>query len=115
MTSKPPEELRLDRLATPIGEALIVTDEMGFLRAFDWADHEPRMARLLRLHYGSIRPRPGSAPGDMIDRLSRYFDGDIACLGRIPWRTAGTPFQRRVWSGLTAIAPGTTSSYGALA
>src|SRR5690348_3722489 len=115
MTNKLPDELCLDRLATPIGEALIVTDEKGYLRAFDWADHEPRMARLLRLHYGSIRPRPGAAPGDMIDRLSRYFEGDIACLAPIPWRTAGTLFQRRVWTALTAIAPGTTLSYGALA
>ena len=46
MNSKPPERLRLDRLATPIGEALIVTDEAGLLRAFDWADREPSMARL---------------------------------------------------------------------
>ena len=29
MNSKPPERLWLDRLATPIGEALIVTDEAG--------------------------------------------------------------------------------------
>jgi methylated-DNA-[protein]-cysteine S-methyltransferase len=40
MTNKPPERLRLDRLATPIGEAMIVTDEVGCLRAFDWADRE---------------------------------------------------------------------------
>ena len=56
MTSKLPERLRLDRLATPIGEALIVTDEAGCLRAFDWADREVSMARLLRLHYGSMVP-----------------------------------------------------------
>ena len=59
MTSKPPERLRLDRLATPIGESLIVTDEVGYLRAFDWTDRESRMARLLRLHYGSIVQEPG--------------------------------------------------------
>jgi methylated-DNA-[protein]-cysteine S-methyltransferase len=115
MTSKRPDELRLDRLATPIGEALIVTDEEGYLRAFDWADREAAMARLLRLHYGSLAPRPGAAPADMMRRLRHYFDGDIAGLAPIPWRTAGTPFQRRVWGGLTTIAPGTTLSYGALA
>src|SRR6185437_7421512 len=115
MTSKRPDELRLDRLATPIGEALIVTDEEGYLRAFDWAGREAAMARLLRLHYGSLAPRPGAAPADMMRRLRHYFDGDIAGLAPIPWRTAGTPFQRRVWGGLTTIAPGTTLSYGALA
>jgi methylated-DNA-[protein]-cysteine S-methyltransferase len=55
MTSKPPELLRLDRLATPIGESLIVTDEAGYLRALDWADRAASMARLLRLRYGSSR------------------------------------------------------------
>jgi methylated-DNA-[protein]-cysteine S-methyltransferase len=115
MTSKLPERLRLDRLATPIGEALIVTDEAGYLRAFDWADRESGMARLLRLHYGSIVPEPGGAPGSLKRLLRRYFEGDLACLSAVEWRTAGTPFQRTVWRGLTAIAPGETLSYGALA
>ena len=115
MTGKPPERLRLDRLATPIGEALIVTDEAGYLRAFDWADRESGMARLLRLHYGSLVPEPGTAPRHIMRLLRRYFEGELGCLGTIEWRTAGTPFQRAVWRALTAIAPGETLSYGALA
>jgi methylated-DNA-[protein]-cysteine S-methyltransferase len=115
MTSKPPERLRLDQLATPIGEALIVVDEAGRLRAFDWADRRSGMARLLRLHYGSVTPEPGAAPAGMKRLLRRYFEGDIGCLATIEWRTAGTPFQRRVWTALTAIPPGETLSYGALA
>jgi methylated-DNA-[protein]-cysteine S-methyltransferase len=115
MTSKLPERLRLDRLTTPIGESLIVTDEAGCLRAFDWADRESSMARLLRLHYRSMVPEPGAAPGHLMCLLRRYFDGDIGCLAAIEWRTAGTPFQRVVWTGLTTIAPGETLSYGALA
>jgi methylated-DNA-[protein]-cysteine S-methyltransferase len=35
MTNRLPERLRVDRLPTPIGEALIVTDEAGCLHAFD--------------------------------------------------------------------------------
>jgi methylated-DNA-[protein]-cysteine S-methyltransferase len=115
MARKLPERLRLDRMATPIGEALIVTDEAGYLRAFDWADREAGMTRLLRLHYGSLAPEPGAAPRDMKRRLRNYFEGDVDCVGAIEWRTAGTPFQRRVWTGLTKIAPGTTLSYGGLA
>ncbi len=115
MTSKPPERLRLDRLTTPIGESLIVTDEDGCLRAFDWADRESSMARLLRLHYGSMVPEPGTAPAHLKRLLRHYFDGDIGCLAAIEWRTSGTPFQRAVWTGLTTIAPGETLSYGALA
>jgi methylated-DNA-[protein]-cysteine S-methyltransferase len=115
MTSKLPERLRLDRLATPIGESLIVTDEVGCLRAFDWADREAGMARLLRLHYGSVVPEPGAAPGNIKRLLRRYFEGELGCLAAIQWRTAGTPFQRAVWTGLTTIASGETLSYGALA
>ncbi|HET6235735.1 MAG TPA: methylated-DNA--[protein]-cysteine S-methyltransferase [Acetobacteraceae bacterium] len=115
MTSKLPERLRLDRLATPIGESLIVTDEAGCLRAFDWADRQPGMARLLRLHYGTLVPESGAAPGSLKHLLRRYFEGEVGCLAAIEWRTAGTPFQRSVWNGLLMIAPGETLSYGALA
>ena len=43
MTGAQPEALTLERLATPIGEALVVTDEVGTLRAFNWTDYEARM------------------------------------------------------------------------
>ena len=115
MPDKLPERLKLERLPTPIGEALVVTDEDGFLRAFDWADRETTMARSLRLQYGSLRPEPGAAPKQMMRLLRRYFEGDVACLGAISWRSAGTPFQRKVWTGLTKIPVGETRSYGALA
>ena len=115
MTGKPPEHLRLDRLPSPIGEAIIVTDEAGCLRAFDWADRESGMARLLRLHYGSLAPQAGAAPQDLMRRLRGYFDGDIGGVAAIECRTAGTAFQRAVWSALTTIPPGETLSYAALA
>jgi methylated-DNA-[protein]-cysteine S-methyltransferase len=115
MTGKSPEHFRVDRMATPIGEALIVTDQNGILRAFDWADHEMDMRRLLCLHYGSLVPEPGAAPGDLKGLLRRYFEGDLGGLGAIEWRTAGTPFQRAVWAALTAIAPGQTMTYRTLA
>lgn len=115
MTNKPPERLRLDRVSTPIGETLIVTDENGSLRALDWADREPSMVRLLRLHYGSLAPVPGSAPEHLKDRLWRYFNGELEAIRGIEWRTAGTPFQRGIWMALTAIPTGETRSYGAVA
>ena len=113
--NKPPERLRLDRLATPIGEALIVTDAAGCLRAFDWADRYAGMARLLRLHYGSVEPEAGAAPDALKRRLLRYFEGDVTGLDGIEWRTGGTQFQRSVWTGLATIPPGKTMSYGGLA
>lgn len=115
MNAALPETLVLDRMATPIGEALLVTDEAGRLRAFDWADHEDSMLRLLRLHYGARRLAEGTAPAAIRAAVQRYFDGETGSLAGIPWRTGGTDFQRAVWTALTAIPPGRTLSYGALA
>jgi Methylated DNA-protein cysteine methyltransferase len=47
-------ELTLDRLATPVGEMLVVTDAGGAVRALDFADYEPRMLRLLARHWGPV-------------------------------------------------------------
>lgn len=115
MIPKLPERLKLDRIATPIGEALIVTDEAGTLRALDWTGYESRLNRLLRLHYGSLAAEPGAAPDTMKRRLQEYFDGDLESLRAIEWRTAGTPFQRAVWGALVTIPVGETLTYGGLA
>jgi methylated-DNA-[protein]-cysteine S-methyltransferase len=115
MTGEPPEALRLDRLLTPIGTALLVTDEAGVLRAFDFEDFEGRMARLLRRHYGAANLEAGAAPQVVKDLVSCYFDGDLHALDEVRWATAGTPFQRSVWAALTTIPAGETLSYGGLA
>jgi len=110
-----PETFNLDRLPTPIGMALLVTDKDGLLRALDWEDYEPRMRQLLRLHYGAVSLQDASAPRDLRVALTNYFKGDLDRLASIRWRVAGTPFQQKVWHALPKIPPGTTLSYGALA
>jgi methylated-DNA-[protein]-cysteine S-methyltransferase len=115
MSAPQPERLFLDRAATPIGEALLVTDEAGCLRGFDWSDYEGRMRLLLRRHYGTLGLTKGAAPQAVREAVSSYFGGNLAALGTIRWETAGTPFQREVWKALTAIPAGATLSYGALA
>jgi methylated-DNA-[protein]-cysteine S-methyltransferase len=110
-----PARLHLDRVATPIGEALLVTDERGVLRALDFHDHEARMLRLLRTHYGSMALANGAAPSEVTGNLRRYFDGELNALRRITWATAGTAFQRSVWSALVTIPSGQTRGYGELA
>jgi methylated-DNA-[protein]-cysteine S-methyltransferase len=109
------ETFMLDRLRTPIGTMLIVTDDDGALRALDFDDYEARMKELLRLHYGAVDLKSGRAPKAMRSALSAYFDGDFATLNTIAWRVAGTPFQRKVWTALPRIPAGQTMSYGALA
>ena len=115
MAAKPPETFDLDRLRTPIGTALLVTDAEGVLRALDWEDYEPRMKELLRLQYGAVVLKDARAPENIRDALTGYFKGDLDRLSEIRWRVAGTPFQRKVWTALPKIRPGTTMSYGALA
>ncbi len=68
MNAKPPEIFNLDRLETPIGVALLVTDDDGVLRALDWEDHEPRMKELLRLQHGDVVLRDARAPRPSLGR-----------------------------------------------
>jgi methylated-DNA-[protein]-cysteine S-methyltransferase len=110
-----PESFNLDRLQTPIGTALLVTDLDGLLRALDWEDYGPRMKQLLRLHYGVVNLREARAPRDLRAALTGYFKGDLDRLDTIKWRVAGTSFQQKVWNALSKIPAGTTLSYGALA
>lgn len=110
-----PQAFNIDRLPTPIGTALLVTDADGLLRALDWEDYEPRMRQLLRLHYGAVDLQDAAAPRDLRLALTNYFKGDLDRLASIQWRVAGTPFQQKVWHALPKIPSGTTLSYGALA
>lgn len=106
--------LSLDRIASPIGEILLVF-EGEVLRALDFHDYEPRMQRLLRLHYGPVSLAPAVAPRALRDPLDRYFAGEHAALDRIEIATGGTAFQRAVWAALRRITPGATCGYGQLA
>jgi methylated-DNA-[protein]-cysteine S-methyltransferase len=110
-----PESFNLDRLPTPIGTALLVTDADGLLRALDWEDYAPRMTQLLRLHYGVVELRNARTSRDLRAALTGYFNGDLDRLAAIEWRVAGTPFQQKVWNALPGIPAGATLSYGALA
>ena len=115
MSEKPLEFFSLDRLSTPIGTALLVTDSEGALRALDWEEYEPRMRELLRLQYGAVVLQHARSPRYLRAALRGYFKGDLDRLSTIQWRVAGTPFQRKVWTALPKIPPGTTMSYGAMA
>ncbi|MGB9032739.1 MAG: methylated-DNA--[protein]-cysteine S-methyltransferase [Acidobacteriaceae bacterium] len=112
-----PLTIRIDRLKTPIGEMLIATDREANLRAVDWTDCEPRMHRLLRIHYGSrgFRVEAGQFSSRAAAALDRYFQGEVAAIDDLAVETGGTAFQREVWRALRRIACGTTTSYAALA
>jgi len=109
--------LLLNRLPTPIGEMLILTDADGNLRVVDWVDHEPRMRLLLQRQYRKqgLVLEESSAPNDITRAIERYFAGDLAAIDALPLKTEGTAFQRKVWSALQQIPCGVTISYGQLA
>src|SRR5215218_1471683 len=97
-----PEVFCLDRIATPVGEMLVVTDERERLRAADYWEYESRMTRLLRLHYGDggVTLQSGTAPVELRARLEDYFSGGLKAIDDIEVVTGGTEFQRTVWAAL---------------
>lgn len=113
--TRPPERLILDQITTPIGEALIVVDERGVLRAFNWAEFEPAVRRVLRAHYGDMVVEPGAAPATVRRAFQAYFEGEVQALEALRWATGGTGFQREVWAALGSIPAGQTLSYRDLA
>lgn len=116
-TADQPERLFAERLPTPVGELILVTDEADRVRAVDWDDREPRLQRLLGLHYGRpVAPLTTRATRSRALRaLAAYFEGDLAAINGLPVATGGTPFQCAVWTALREIPAGQTVSYSELA
>jgi methylated-DNA-[protein]-cysteine S-methyltransferase len=108
---------QVDHLETPIGLMRILCDSLGNLRAVDWDDHEDRLMRLLKIHYGAAADtiQKVKDPHGISSTLRRYFEGDIPAIDSLPTATNGTDFQRDCWRELRRIRPGTTISYGQLA
>lgn len=115
MRNAQPETLTLDRVATPVGEVLLVTDGEGAVRALDFADYEARMNRLLARHAPGADVIEGRAPEAVRRAVDAYFSGDLGALGGLTVTTGGTDFQRTVWKALRAIPAGETRTYGQLA
>jgi methylated-DNA-[protein]-cysteine S-methyltransferase len=113
-----PQLFVLDRLRTPIGALLIVSDADGRLRAANFEDHEERLHRSLRLLYapqGGHTLRNSRAPARVRQRIEAYFDGRLDAIDVIEVATPGTAFQQKVWRALRRVAAGRTETYGTLA
>ncbi|HRJ65039.1 methylated-DNA--[protein]-cysteine S-methyltransferase [Brevundimonas sp. UBA2416] len=115
MRNAQPETLTLDRIATPVGEVLLVTDAEGAVRALDFADYEDRMTRLLTRHAPGAVVVEGRGPEVVRRAVEAWFGGDLTALDGLTVRTGGTDFQRTVWKALRAIPTGETRTYGQLA
>ncbi len=115
MRNTQPETLTLDRVSTPVGEVLLVTDGEGAVRALDFADYEDRMTRLLARHAPGASLKAGRAPEPVRAAVEAYFAGDVHALDGLTVTAGGTDFQRSVWKALRAIPAGETRTYGQLA
>jgi methylated-DNA-[protein]-cysteine S-methyltransferase len=107
----------LERVPTPAGCMLLITDSDNIVRAIDWEGYKERMHRLLRLHYGAgnVTLDDTLRPSSIRRTIERYLDGDLVAIDDLPVKTGGTPFQREVWQALRQIPARQTITYGDLA
>ncbi|HXM81666.1 MAG TPA: methylated-DNA--[protein]-cysteine S-methyltransferase [Burkholderiales bacterium] len=111
-------ELFLNRIESPLGEMLLVTDGQGMVRALDFTNHQVRLQRELRERFSGIELREAieTETVKMISgNLDRYFKGDLTALDDIAVAADGSDFQRQVWAALRKILAGKTTTYGELA
>jgi methylated-DNA-[protein]-cysteine S-methyltransferase len=114
MIAPPPERLTLTPIASPIGEALIVSDEFEALRAFQWREQEGALRRALSARYGDT-PLESGRSLTLAEMFQAYFEGRLDALGGVRLAVGGTAFQHRVWAELIRIPPGETITYTTLA
>jgi methylated-DNA-[protein]-cysteine S-methyltransferase len=104
----------LSKLASPLGDMLLVTDEHGRVRALEFAERRARLHRNLREQYGAYELADGLAPTDVADALRRYFMGEREALDAIEVATAGTAQQESAWAALRHIPAGQIATYAAI-
>lgn len=107
----------VERLQTPLGLLLLVTDDKGHVRALDWQEYENRMRLLFRRNYrhDSVKLLNTFTKSKALQSMADYFDGDIGVLKKIPVKTEGSEFQKIVWKALCEITPSNPISYTTLA
>lgn len=93
---------------TPLGPLRLARTSVGLAGAwFDGQRHHPGPLAAPHVDDDALLRRAAR-------QLAAYFAGATADFD-IPLDLHGTPFQRRVWQALLAIAPGRTSSYAHIA
>jgi len=97
-------------IETPLGSMLAVDQPDGALLRLEFTDdparHKHKVAHHAEWNEGRF--------DKLREQLSAYFTGS-RCEFDLPLAPQGTDFQRRVWTELTLIPYGTTTSYGELA
>jgi methylated-DNA-[protein]-cysteine S-methyltransferase len=101
-----------DTMATPVGELLLSATDDGLTRVHFASRHLEGADTVRRRSDGS------NAACAVLDearaQLKAYFAGDLLRF-TLPLAPEGTEFQRRVWTLLSEIPYGATTTYGELA
>jgi len=111
-------ELFINKIESPLGEMLLVTDNQGMVRALDFTNHIVRLRLELSERFSDteLHEAVETAAVKMISgKLDRYFKGDLTALDDIAVAADGSDFQRLVWEALRKIPAGKTTTYGELA
>lgn len=97
------------RWTSPLGPMVLAASSRGLVGAwFDGQRHEPdRSAWPERADHPVLR--------QAVAQLAAYFTGQRRLFDLPLDLSGGTEFQQAVWRALTALAPGATTGYGALA
>ena len=78
--------LLIDRIKTPIGEMVIVSDHDGNLRATFWTDREAQLQGALQRQYGQngFTLDPACNPHGLTNAIGRYFAGELTAIDSLP-------------------------------
>ena len=106
--------LRLESIASPIGDLLVAT-QGDAICAIAFEGGEAETERYLARQYPGCAKAHGRVPASVGRALDRYFDGDMAAFERIETAPRGTAFQERVWDALQTVPAGRTVSYADIA
>jgi O-6-methylguanine DNA methyltransferase len=105
-------------LPTPLGPMLAVASDAGLCGLeFDRPERATRLWKRLN------RWRPGESVEEGSSQtfesarvwLDQYFASATSAMAVVPLDLLGTAFERDVWRQIQSIAPGNTSTYGAIA
>jgi AraC family transcriptional regulator of adaptative response/methylated-DNA-[protein]-cysteine methyltransferase len=108
--------VRLTRIATPLGPIVAgATDDA--LCLLEFADRRmlpTQLERVSRSLGAVLAPGSNGVLDAAATELAEYFGGSRRAFS-VPLRTAGTPFQERVWNELRRLTFGETASYSEIA
>jgi methylated-DNA-[protein]-cysteine S-methyltransferase len=106
---------RFERVPSPCGEMLVVTDPEDILCLLHWRADLEEIGRLLRRPHRDVRLQAREGASVVRRALEEYLAGDLHAIDSLPVNARGTAFQQEVWAALRRIPAGATLSYSGLA